>query len=129
MRKKVLVLIILVITFIIAYIVFAQRGDKDIGKVTGINNEYFESWGDEFELVEDESGTISFKDPDAAFEKMVELCGEGLAQIQKEYELDEISKADYEAYKVYGWQLTGGTDEAKKQAAFVSSFLDIYENK
>ena len=34
----------------------------------------------------------------------------------------------YKNYKTYGWQVTTGTAEEKKQARFVSSFLDIYNN-
>ena len=32
------------------------------------------------------------------------------------------------AYKKLGWQTTSGPEAAQKQAAFVSKFLDIYEN-
>ena len=48
--------------------------------------------------------------------------------IKDEFNLKELSNDTITEYKNYGDQLTKGTKEEKKQAAFVSEFLDIYEN-
>lgn len=52
----------------------------------------------------------------------------GIALIQKEYDLEALSQDNYDLYGTYGWQVTGGTSEEQDQAAFVSEFMDIYEN-
>ena len=48
--------------------------------------------------------------------------------IKDEFNLKELSNDTITEYKNYGDQLTKGTKEEKKQATFVSEFLDIYEN-
>ena len=48
--------------------------------------------------------------------------------IQKEFNLLPLTNFNYKSYKIYGWQVTTGTNEEKEQSRFVSSFMDIYEN-
>ena len=62
-----------------------------------------------------------------------EKIGKFIAKCRKENnltqnELGEKLNVTYKAYKTYGWQVTSGTEKAKKEAIFVTKFLDIYEN-
>ncbi len=96
------------------------KGNVDVDKYTAL--------GSSFAIGADAEGYAVFKDPQAAFEGLKENCGQGLALIQEEFVLGPIRKNDYAGYKIYGWQVTTGSQEEKAQARFVSSFLDIYEN-
>lgn len=42
--------------------------------------------------------------------------------------LGPITPRNFYDYMTYGWQVNTGTEESKKQAAFVTQVLDIYEN-
>jgi hypothetical protein len=54
---------------------------------------------------------------------------EGFAAIHHEFRLLlPINKYNYKKYMTFGWQLTLGSDDEKRQAREISSFLDIYEN-
>jgi len=53
---------------------------------------------------------------------------EGFAAISREFKLLPINRFNYKKYMTYGWQLTTGSAEEKRQAAQISSFLDIYDN-
>ena len=67
-------------------------------------------------------------DPAEAFAALREHYREGISLIRKEFHLLPLSKLNYPSYKTYGWQATSGSEEARQQARFVSSFFDIYEN-
>jgi hypothetical protein len=96
------------------------QGDVDVKSFTKVDKR--------FAIGADADGKAIFKDPDAAYNALVEKYSNGLAAIQKENHLKPFSKKNYEAYKDTGWQLEKGTKEEKKQADFVSGFVDIYEN-
>lgn len=99
------------------------------GNILGqVNKEAYESVSEDFAIGADKYGRAVFKDPQKAFSTMKVLCREGLALISETQGLAPISRGNYEAYKKYGWQMTEGSTEAKEQAAFISGFLDIYEN-
>ena len=68
-----------------------------------------------------EDGYAVFKDPGEAFAALREHYPE-------EFHLLGLSKLNYSSYQTYGWQATTGSEEARQQAQFVSSFFDIYEN-
>ena len=74
--------------------------------------------GEEFAIGADENGKAVFKDPQKAFEALVRDYSDGINLIRDEYN----------DYMTYGWQVNTGTEESKKQAAFVTQVLDIYEN-
>ncbi len=81
-----------------------------------------------FEIGATADGYAVFKDPDAAFDALIEGYADGLELIRDECGLDAVSRSNYKDYKTYGWQVASGTDAAREQARFVSSFFDIYEN-
>jgi hypothetical protein len=94
----------------------------------GVDKEEFESLSGDFAIGADQYGYPVFKDPYKAFDTFVEHYAEGIGMIRQAFDLDPISRKNYDAYKVYGWQITTGSEEVRDQAAFVSRFLDIYEN-
>lgn len=98
------------------------------GILGNVDKEKYESIHPDFAIGADRYGRAVFKDPYQAFDTMVELYAQGLALIQEENDLPPISRDNYAAYQAYGWQMTSGSEEAQDQAAFITKFLDIYEN-
>ena len=99
------------------------------GNIRGnVNVEDYYERDARFAIGAGEDGYAVFKDPDKAYAALLENYREGLSLIQKEYKLFRISKLNYSSYQIYGWQTTTGSEEARRQAQFVSSFFDIYEN-
>lgn len=96
------------------------KGDVDVDD--------FYSRDARFEIGASEEGYAVFKDPEKAFEALVENYSDGIALIEKEFDLDPLSKDDFEGYKNLGCQVTSGSEDEQDQARFVTSFLDIYEN-
>lgn len=81
-----------------------------------------------FEIGANSGGYAVFKHPKEAFLVMTEKYSDGIRLIRQEFGLKPLTQNNYESYKTYGWQVTEGSDEAKKEASEVSAFLDIYEN-
>ena len=102
-----------------------QEYTQQIGNVDPLR---FESLSPDFEIGADQYGRAVFKYPHRAFKTMKEMFSSGINEIQNEHLLLPLSHLNYQAYMNAGWQMTMGTDEEVKQAACVSSFLDIYEN-
>ena len=69
-----------------------------------------------------------FKNPKKAFKTLKKEYSDGIKIIQKEFKLPPLNNFTYKSYKTYGWQVTTGTPSLKKEAKFVTLFLDIYEN-
>ncbi len=100
----------------------------EAGILGNVGKEKYERISEYFAIGADQHGMAVFKDPYKAFDTMVELYAEGVELIRKENDLPPISRKNYSAYKIYGWQTTTGSKEAKAQARFITGFLDIYEN-
>lgn len=99
------------------------------GNIQGnVNTENFIEKDSRFEIGADKDGMAVFKEPEKAYEALLEKYSEGLSLIKKEFDLPDISSRDYEGYKNYGWQVETGTKEERAEALFVTQFLDIYEN-
>lgn len=88
----------------------------------------YENISPDFAIGADENGQAVFKDPEKAFVAFTDLYADTLEQIQQAYDLLPITAQDYEDYKTFGWQFTGGTPAEQERASFASKFLDIYEN-
>lgn len=82
----------------------------------------------DFAIGADRYGRAVFKDPNRAFDTFTKLYAEGIDLIQTQHKLTPLTRTDFDLYKVFGWQTTTGSEEARTQAGFVSKFLDIYEN-
>lgn len=95
------------------------KGDVDTGKYLEID--------ERLEIGADAGGMAVFKDPAAALRCLEEKYSKGIELIRREFGLLP-PKFDFAGYKTYGWQVTGGTEEERQQALFVSQFMDIYEN-
>lgn len=93
-----------------------------------VDTKYFTDISLDFEIGANRDGYAVFKNPDAAFARLISDYKAGIDLIQREYGLSPLSETDYELYKAYGWQVTTGTEQEKKQASFISGFMDIYEN-
>lgn len=98
------------------------------GILGSVDKASYESISEDFAIGADRYGRAVFKDPHKAFETFTVLYAEGIALIQQENDLKPIGKNNYNAYKKLGWQTTSENVDIQAQAAFVTSFLDIYEN-
>jgi len=108
---------------------YVQEYIPGTGNIQGnVDTASFTEHDARFEIGADKEGVAVFKDPDAAYEALIEHYSDGIALIQKEFNLPRISKHRYDGYKTYGWQVTTGSESERKDARFVSRFLDIYEN-
>ncbi len=90
--------------------------------------EEYTSISEDFAVGASRDGYAVFKDPEKALAKLLELYPDGIALIQTAYDLAPLSADNCDDYKVYGLQITAGTEEEQQQAIFVGKFLDIYEN-
>ena len=108
---------------------YSQEYAAGTGNIKGgVDTAYFAGLSEDFEIGANKDGYAVFKDPAAAYAAFLKNYGAGLALIQRECGLEPLSHENYGMYKAYGWQVTTGTEEERRQAAFVSSFMDIYEN-
>lgn len=99
------------------------------GNIKGnVNTADFLERDERFEIGATKDGIAVFKNPDSAYQALTEKYADGLALIRQEKGLIPITRKNYSAYKTYGWQVTGGSQEAQSQAHFISRFFDIYEN-
>ena len=88
----------------------------------------FEKKSTEFKIGANKYGYAVFKNPKKAMKVFKEKYSVGISAIRKEFDLEELTDDNVEQYKECGTQLTKSTKKQKRQAAFVSEFLDIYEN-
>ncbi len=96
--------------------------------IGNVNVDYFENISIDFEIGANKYGIAVFKNPKKALKRLKKDYNKGIKLIQKEFSLLPLSNFNYKTYGTYGWQVTLGTEEEKKQAKFVSTFMDIYEN-
>ena len=74
-------------------------------------------------------GKRVFVDPNFAFSQALIDYADGFAAIRREFKLIlPINKYNFKKYMTYGWQLTTGSEEEKRQGVQITKFLDIYEN-
>lgn len=88
----------------------------------------FEQISPDFAIGADAQGWAVFKEPYKAFDTFVRLYAEPLERIQQAFGLSAITRDNYKDYLLYGWQLETDSEEQRQQNAFVTSFLDIYQN-
>lgn len=100
--------------------------DNIQSRVTEIN-EVMESKSPDLKVAA-KNGVVVFANLDAAYSYLLKNDSAGIALIQKEFGLEAPNAENYESYKILGGQVQGGTEEEQQQAAFVSTFFDIYEN-
>lgn len=99
------------------------------GNIKGnVNTEEFYERDERFEIGATKDGYAVFKSPEDAYAALLDNYSDGIKLIQEEFDLEEVSPSNYQAYKTYGWQVTTGSEEIQEQAHFVTSFFDIYED-
>ena len=107
----------------------SQEYNSGTGNIKGnVDIEYFVNKSADFEIGANHYGFAVFKKPDAALARLKTDYKTGIDLIQREFKLSPLSQSNYKLYGTYGWQVTSGAKEEKEQAAFVSAFMDIYEN-
>lgn len=108
---------------------YSQEYIAGAGNIKGnVDTKYFTDQSADFQIGANRYGFAVFKKPDAAFARLEMNYKAGIELIRKEFKLEPLSQTNYKKYGLYGWQTTAGTKEEQKQAGFVSSFLDIYED-
>ena len=139
-KNKIVLAIIIVILCIISSILLLGKKDNNelnycqeyIAGRTNIKGNVdvkrFENISRDFEIGANKLGYAVFKTPDKAMLTLKRNYSVGIKVIKDEFKLNDLNNQTVEEYKEYGTQITKGTKEEKKQAAFVSEFLDIYEN-
>ena len=98
------------------------------GNIRGnVDTEKYLSVSEDFAIGAAENGTAVFKDPKQAFSTLQRLYDDSIELIRDTYGLGPFSD-HWQDYKIYGAQITTGSEEERERARFVAGFLDIYEN-
>ncbi len=115
--------------FVHPLLINTQKYEPYKGNIKGnVNIESLLKENDAFEVGANMYGYAVYKNPVKALATLKKEYKEGIKLIQSEFHLLPLSHLNYDQYKTYGWQVTGGAREARRQASFVSGFFDIYEN-
>lgn len=69
-----------------------------------------------------------FKNNQKAMDQIKKDYAETLAAVQETFRLKAFNDSNLEDYKKYSNQLTATSDETKKEAADLSTLLEIYQN-
>lgn len=108
---------------------YSQQYIAGQGNIVGdVGTDYFFKKSIDFEIGANKYGIAVFKDPKKAMRRLKKDYYKGLRQIRLEFGMMPLNNFTYWFYKNNGWQVTGGSEEANNQAAFVSEFMNIYEN-
>lgn len=108
---------------------YEQEYVQGQGNIKGnVNTSDFFERDERFEIGATKDGYAVFKSPDDAYDALLENYSDGLNLIKEEMKLEDISQKNFQDYKIYGCQVTTGSEKEQKQAHFISSFFDIYEN-
>lgn len=135
-KKDIIIALSVVLTvFLIISIVFIiplTPVNTSLSKVVGeydtskLGNDFGNS--EAYAIGANVKGMPVFKNPNKAFRQAIRDYKDGFKAIRKEFELLPVNKLNYQHYHTYGWQLTTGSDEEKRQGMVISQFFDIYEN-
>lgn len=94
--------------------------------------EQLENISFDYEMGVNKYGTIVFRYPAKALERLKTDCSEGIEAVRKAFDLPELDSRSFRLYKTYGWQLVDADATAPQrlleQGRLISRVLDIYEN-
>lgn len=103
---------------------YSQEYIAGQGNIKGdVDTERYSAMSADFAIGANDAGYAVFKDPKKAFSVLSEQYAEGVALIQKEYELPPLTDNNYGGYKTYGWQVTTGTATEQEQRGLFQVFL------
>jgi len=101
-------------------------GDYDVSNLKG---SFLTSNNEAYAIGKNSIGRPVFKDASKAWEAFIVDYADGIAAIQKEYNLQPISKDDYRLYLSCGIEMPEGLASiAENECKDVSYFLQIYSN-
>jgi hypothetical protein len=98
------------------------------GQEETVDVQYFEMHGEAFAIGANSQGKAVFKDPEAALEALKTDYQTGVNLIKDEFKLAELTDKSYKEYLKKGKKVSGGSENARKQAEFVVDFLEVYDN-
>lgn len=102
--------------------------DKCMGDYTGkIANENVSLEGD-FAICANRDKEPIFKDSDKALKKIESEYADTLEVIQETFSLKDFNENTLENYHKYSSQLTATSEQNKKNAANLTTLLEIYQN-
>ncbi len=102
--------------------------DKCTGDYTGkIANENVSLKGD-FAICANRDKEPIFKNSDKALEKIKKEYADTLEVIQETFSLKDFNENNLEDYHKYSSQLTATSEQNKKNAANLTTLLEIYQN-
>lgn len=82
----------------------------------------------DFAVGASESGLPVFKNPARALRTFRRLYAAELDAVREAYDLPAFSSKSRAAYRQYGWQTQASDEQTQQRYAFVSQFLELYEN-
>ena len=89
---------------------------------------YFKGLDEAFSIAASDEGYAVFEDPIRAFDKMKQLYGDTITEVQLAYSLSDLTYDNYDLYKTYSWQYSTNGASKPEDAKVVAQLLDIYEN-
>lgn len=89
-----------------------------------VDTQRFEQRSADFAIGAGKDGMAVFKDPERAWATFTTRYASAIWSVQRANYLPPLTRRTMDMYKTLGWQ----TDDPVEDTAFVSSFLDIYEN-
>ena len=109
-------------------LMYSQEYVVTQGQKETIDAKYFEEHGEAFKIGANANGQPVFVDPQVALEALKNDYKTGVNLIKEEFKLAELSDKSYREYLRKGKKVSGGSENAKRQAAFVVEFLEVYDN-
>ena len=101
-------------------------GDYDTSKLKG---SFIDSENEAYQIGQNRLGRPVFKSTQKAWDAFIVDYAVGIATIQEAFNLNPISKDDYQFYSTYGFDMPEGySAEIEEQCKDVSYFLLIYAN-
>lgn len=128
MKKRYTMLFILAIVLILT--ACSNSKDKIVGEydITILQGDFLKTDNEAYKIGANKDNMPIFKDTDKAFKQILVDYEDGFKAIKEEFELEIISKKNYEDYFTYGWQLSSDDEDMKEQGNEITHFFDIYEN-
>lgn len=90
-----------------------------------VDKNYFLEKSSDFEIGANIKGYAVFKHPNKAFQTFVSTYESSLNKIKEEFDLENITKDNYQVYLQYGWQVKWYTRRTRRNSICFSIFRYI----